>query len=227
MVRFAERRVRTTGRATYGVRGLKLKGREDRVVAMTPVSRQFPSLLTVTSTGFGKRSPVEDYRLTGRGASGVIGIKTGGRNGHVVTVLPVTGDDEVLLTTQKGITLRAPVGQVREQSRNTLGVILIRVEPGDEVMAAVRLVAPGEAPSAPATDRPDGPGDGDPPEEDDAPPCRRPKGKVLLLCPKSPVPRSGPGRHFVNGGQLHLPRLRVPGEPRPRRGAAGRGNRAV
>ncbi len=169
VVRFAERRVRTTGRATYGVRGLKLKGREDRVVAMTPVSRQFPSLLTVTSTGFGKRSPVEDYRLTGRGASGVIGIKTGGRNGHVVTVLPVTGDDEVLLTTQKGITLRAPVGQVREQSRNTLGVILIRVEPGDEVMAAVRLVAPGEAPSAPATDRPDGPG-ADPPEEDDAPP---------------------------------------------------------
>ena len=170
VVRFPEQRVRTTGRATYGVRGLTLKGREDRVVAMAPVSRQFPSLLTVTSTGFGKRSPVEDYRLTGRGASGVIGIKTGGRNGQVVTVLPVTGDDEILLTTQKGITLRAPVAQIREQGRNTLGVILMRLEEGDEVRAAVRLVAPGEAPAAPTPDRPDGPGDAAPPEEDDAPP---------------------------------------------------------
>ncbi len=170
VVRFAERRVRPTGRSTYGVRGLKRKGKEDRVVAMAPVSPQFPSLLTVTSTGFGKRSPVEDYRLTGRGASGVIGIKTGGRNGHVVTVLPVTGDDEVLLTTQKGVTLRAPVSQVREQGRNTLGVILMRLEEGDEVMAAVRLVAPGEAPAPPPPDRPGGPGDEAPPEEDDAPP---------------------------------------------------------
>ncbi len=170
VVRFAERRVRPTGRSTYGVRGLKRKGKEDRVVAMAPVSPQFPSLLTVTSTGFGKRSPVEDYRLTGRGASGVIGIKTGGRNGHVVAVLPVTGDDEVLLTTQKGVTLRAPVSQVREQGRNTLGVILMRLEEGDEVMAAVRLVAPGEAPAPPPPDRPGGPGDEAPPEEDDAPP---------------------------------------------------------
>jgi DNA gyrase subunit A len=170
VVRFAEREIRTTGRGTYGVRGLRLKGREDRVVAMAPVSSQFPSLLTVTSTGFGKRSPVGDYRLTGRGASGVIGIKTGGRNGHVVTVLPVTPDDEILITTQKGITIRAPVAQVREQGRNTLGVILIRLEEGDEVMAAVRLVTPGEASSTPTAERPNGPGDAGPPEEEDAPP---------------------------------------------------------
>ncbi len=146
VVRFAESELREMGRATYGVRGLRLKGPRDRVVAMTPVSKAFPSLLTVTSTGFGKRSPVDDYRLTARAASGVIGIKTGGRNGEVVAVLPVTERDEVLLTTQKGITLRSPVSQIREQGRNTLGVILMRVEPGDEVKAAVRLVSPGETP---------------------------------------------------------------------------------
>ncbi|MDE1820553.1 MAG: DNA gyrase subunit A [Euryarchaeota archaeon] len=147
VIRFKETELRPMGRATYGVIGARL-GEKDQVVGMSPVSPTFPSLLTLTSTGFGKRTPVEEYRLTKRGASGVIGIKTGGRNGEVVAVIPVREEDEILVTTQKGITIRSPVRQIREQGRNTLGVIIIRIEEGDEVKAAVRLVAPGEA-SAP------------------------------------------------------------------------------
>jgi DNA gyrase subunit A len=146
VIRFAESDIRPMGRATYGVIGARLDP-DDRIVAMGPASAEFPSLLAITSTGFGKRSPVADYRLTRRGASGVIGIKTGGRNGHVVAVLPVREDDEILVTTQKGITIRSPVRQIGEMGRNTMGVIIIRIEEGDVVKAAVRLVAPGEASS--------------------------------------------------------------------------------
>lgn len=147
VVRFQEEEVRPTGRATFGVRGLRLKDEGDAVVSLSVVSPEFPSLLTLTSTGFGKRSPVSDYRLTRRGASGVITIRTGERNGHVVAVLPVREEDEILVTTQKGVTLRSPVRQVREQGRNTLGVIIMRLEEGDEVRTAVRLVPPGETSS--------------------------------------------------------------------------------
>ena len=161
VVRFKEGELRTMGRATYGVIGARL-AQDDRIVAMSPVSAEFPSLLALTSTGFGKRSPVEDYRLTRRGASGVIGIKTGGRNGHVVAVLPVREEDEILVTTQNGITIRSPVQQIREMGRNTLGVIIIRIEEGDVVKAAVRLVAPGEAPTAASEGNGEGKGPSDP-----------------------------------------------------------------
>ena len=163
LVRFREEDVRPTGRATFGVRGLRLSGAEDRVVAMNVVSREFPSLLTLTSTGFGKRTPVAEYRLTHRGAHGVITIKTGGRNGHVVAVIPVRDEDEILVTTQNGLTLRSPVRQIREQGRNTLGVIVMRLAEGDAVQSAVRLVAPGETPSSdgePGTPAPPGGSDG-------------------------------------------------------------------
>lgn len=154
LARFSEEEAREMGRNTRGVIGIRLNDAEDWVVAMAPVSAQFPSLLTLTSTGYGKRSPVSEYRLTKRGAHGVITIKTGDRNGHVVAVLPVAEDDEILVTTQKGVTIRSPVRQIREQGRNTLGVIIIRLDEGDMVKAAVRLVAPGEAEDAEPTAAP-------------------------------------------------------------------------
>ena len=168
VVRFKEDDIRPMGRATYGVIGARLT-EGDRIVAMSPVNAEFPSLLSLTSTGFGKRSPVADYRLTRRGASGVIGIKTGGRNGRVVAVLPVREEDEILVTTQNGITIRSPVRQIREQGRNTLGVIIIRIEEGDEVKAAVRLVAPGEASTTPNGSEPPGPAPTEPSDTEEEP----------------------------------------------------------
>jgi DNA gyrase subunit A len=116
------------------------------VVSMTVASAAFPYLLSLTSTGFGKRSKTEEYRRTHRGAHGVRTIRTGGRNGHVVAVLPTRDDQELLVTTQRGVTIRAAVDGIRAQGRNTLGVRVIRLDEGDMVKDAVVLVPPGETP---------------------------------------------------------------------------------
>jgi DNA gyrase subunit A len=150
LVRFALTEVRPTGRATYGVIGVRVADpATDRVVTMAPVSSAYPHLLTLSSTGFGKRSKFDEYRETRRGARGVRTIRTGGRNGSVVGVLPVREDQEVLVTTQGGITIRVPVAGIRAQGRNTLGVRIIRVEPSDAVKDAVALDPPPEAEDAP------------------------------------------------------------------------------
>ncbi|MCI4349340.1 MAG: DNA gyrase subunit A [Thermoplasmata archaeon] len=156
LVRFPISEVREMGRAAYGVIGVRLsKEKGDRVVAMAPVDARFPDLLTITSTGFGKRSPVDDYRETRRGAKGVRTIRTGGRNGEVVAVLPTNESSEVLVTTQRGITIRLAASTIRSQGRNTMGVRIIRLDEGDEVKDAVVLVGtsdetPGPSPAAPA-----------------------------------------------------------------------------
>jgi len=146
LVRFALSDVRPMGRATYGVIGVRLSAeKDDQVVAMAPVSPKFPTLLSLTSTGFGKRSPTESYRETRRGAKGVRTIRTGGRNGVVVAVLPTTEASELLVTTRNGITIRVAVRSIRSQARNTLGVRVIRLDAGDEVRDAVILEGPAEA----------------------------------------------------------------------------------
>jgi DNA gyrase subunit A len=161
LVRFPLSEVRPMGRATYGVIGVRLSSEKgDRVVSMATVSSDFPHLLTITSTGFGKRSMTADYRRTRRGAKGVRTIRTGGRNGAVVAVLPVTDDSEILVTTQRGITIRQMVKGIRSQGRNTMGVRIIRLDEGDEVRDAI--VLPGSIENGgPPLETP--PSDGGPP----------------------------------------------------------------
>jgi len=150
LVRFPLTEVRPMGRATYGVIGVRLSEEKgDKVVAMAPVDERFPMLLSLTTTGYGKRSPTADYRRTRRGAKGVRTIKTGGRNGSVVAVLPTTDASEALVTTEHGITIRMAVKGIRSQARNTLGVRVIRLDEGDTVRDAVILEPPIET-SAPA-----------------------------------------------------------------------------
>ncbi|HXY47537.1 MAG TPA: DNA gyrase subunit A [Thermoplasmata archaeon] len=181
LVRFPVSEIRPMGRATHGVIGVRLSAEKgDRVVAMAPASPKFPTLLSVTTTGFGKRSPTDDYRRTKRGAKGVRTIKTGGRNGSVVAVLPTTDTSEVLVTTQHGVTIRMAVKGIRTQARNTLGVRVIRLDEGDEVRDVV-ILAPAietngaEVPAPPAASppppEPNEPGDegpGEETEEDDS-----------------------------------------------------------
>jgi len=177
LVRFPVSEVRPMGRATYGVIGVRLSGeKDDRLVAMAPVSVRFPTLLSITTTGYGKRSPTDDYRETRRGAKGVRTIRTGGRNGGVVAVLPTTDASELLVTTQRGVTIRIANKGIRVQSRNTLGVRVIRLDEGDTVRDAVVLEpaveggsdadgpAPGPRPSEPKAPSEELPDD----EEDDA-----------------------------------------------------------
>ncbi|HEY8711467.1 MAG TPA: DNA gyrase subunit A [Thermoanaerobaculia bacterium] len=97
-------------------------------------------ILTVTEKGFGKRSPVSSYRLTGRGAMGVINIKTTDKNGKVAGIVHVREDDQVLIISEQGMIIRFPVGGVRSMGRNTQGVRLINIDEGDRVVAAMKLV---------------------------------------------------------------------------------------
>ncbi|MHB1435334.1 MAG: DNA gyrase subunit A [Thermoplasmata archaeon] len=159
-VRFPLSQVRPTGRATFGVIGIRLsEEHDDGVVALAPVSDRFPDLLTLTTTGYGKRSPTDDYRETKRGAKGVRTIRTGGRNGSVVAVLPTTDTSEVLVTTQRGITIRMAVAGIRSQARNTLGVRIIKLDDDDAVRDAVILPNDPESAAAPSATV------GEPPED--------------------------------------------------------------
>ena len=140
--RFAESDVRSTGRATYGVRGMRLR-KGDEVVSMAVVEPK-DVLLTVTELGYGKRSLVGDYRKIKRGGKGVITIKTVDRNGQVLDVLLVNEDDEIIATSVRGMVIRMPVNGIRVLSRATMGVRLMRLRERDKVAAIARLVPVSE-----------------------------------------------------------------------------------
>ena len=138
--RFNEKELRPMGRATHGVIGIRLKNKKDYVVAMTVV--EIPgSLFTITENGFGKRSPIDEYRMTHRGSKGVRTIVTNERNGNVVFVSQVTDDHELIITTEHGMTVRIPVRDIREQGRNTMGVRIMRLNEGDKVVSVTQVIA--------------------------------------------------------------------------------------
>ncbi len=136
-VRFHEKDVRPTGRASMGVKGVRLRD-DDEVVGMSVVEEE-SVLLTITENGYGKRSSVTAYRKTKRGARGVINIKTTERNGKVVGVKEVSSDDELIVTSQKGMVIRMPVRGIRVQGRATMGVRVMRMKKGDRVVSVARL----------------------------------------------------------------------------------------
>lgn len=141
-IRFPENKVRPMGRTAYGVRGIKLdKG--DYVIGMVVVKRD-SSLLVVTENGYGKRTAIEDYRMTNRGGKGVINVKTSDRNGEVVSIKEVLDNDELILITKKGIANRQPVKDIKVIGRNTQGVRLISLKEGDLVTDVARFVKEDE-----------------------------------------------------------------------------------
>ncbi|VVB86425.1 DNA gyrase subunit A [uncultured archaeon] len=136
-IRFNENDVRDMGRGAYGVRGVKLVG-EDEVVS-TAVVEEGSTLLTVTENGYGKRTGFEEYRTMNRGGQGVITIDVSIRNGNVVDIRTVHEDDEIMVTTSKGIIIRVPVKGIRVQGRNTQGVKIMNVEGGDRVVGVATM----------------------------------------------------------------------------------------
>lgn len=139
VIRFDERDVRPMGRQATGVRGILLR-EGDEVVSMEASYSEGSLLLTVTENGYGKPSWVGEYRKMRRGGKGVITIKTTERNGKVVAVKEFSPGDEVLLTSKNGKMIRMQVEDLRVMGRNTQGVCLMRLEPGDSVTAIARLV---------------------------------------------------------------------------------------
>jgi DNA gyrase subunit A len=136
-IRFHETDMRTMGRIARGVMGMRLSS-DDRIVGMQVLSHG-QTLLTATERGYGKRTSIDEYPLRKRGGMGVITIKTHERNGQVVAILLVDEDDDVMLMTDSGKIIRMPVSGINVMSRNTMGVKLIDLEPGERVVDAVRL----------------------------------------------------------------------------------------
>jgi DNA gyrase subunit A len=137
-IRFSESDVRPMGRTAAGVRGITLDS-DDKVVGMVVVKRE-GTLLVVCENGYGKRSAISDYRITHRAGKGVISIRTTERNGYVVAVKEVVDDDELMIMSQKGLLIRLSIRDIKTIGRNTQGVRLIKLSPGDEVIDVARVM---------------------------------------------------------------------------------------
>lgn len=130
--RFIETEVRVMGRTAAGVRGIKLQ-ENDYVVSMIAVESPDEQVIVVSEKGFGKRTKVDDFRKTSRGAKGVIAMKTTNRTGKLVALLTVKEDDEIIVMTTHGIIIRQGVKNIRVIGRNTQGVKLIKLDEGDAI----------------------------------------------------------------------------------------------
>jgi DNA gyrase subunit A len=140
-IRFKEEDVRAMGRTAHGVRGITLESGDEVIGMETITPDSTTAILTVTEGGYGKRTPVNEYRVQGRGGKGIISVKTTERNGPAVGFLQVRDEDEIMLMAAQGKVLRCKVDDIREIGRNTQGVRLLDMD-GDEdrVVAVARLV---------------------------------------------------------------------------------------
>lgn len=142
-IRFSEHNVRPMGRNTRGVRGMNI-GEKDEVVGMVAVQREGASILTVSARGYGKRSPLDDYRVQTRGGKGILTMKTTAKTGPLVAIKSVIDADDLMIVTQNGITIRMPVADIREMGRNTQGVRVINLKDGDSIADVSRVVIDDE-----------------------------------------------------------------------------------
>ena len=142
-IRFAEGDVRPMGRNAAGVRGLKLAGPSDEVIALSIIGAG--PIVTATTNGYGKLTLLDEHPVQGRGGQGVICIQTSERNGRVVGALQVSPEDELMLITSAGTLVRTPVADISTMGRNTQGVRLIRLDDSDRLVGISRVEAvPGE-----------------------------------------------------------------------------------
>lgn len=138
-IRFNSDEIRDMGRASYGVCGIKLNSR-DEVVSMEIVNDSKSTILTIAEHGYGKRSSVEDYRLTGRACKGVINLNVTDKTGKVVSTIEVGDKDNFVVSTKKGVVIRTSVKDIRVMGRATQGVRIIKLHDGDKVVDIAKLV---------------------------------------------------------------------------------------
>jgi DNA gyrase subunit A len=150
-IRFPEDQVRATGRSTMGVKGIELDDNDEVVglcVSRRKTGEEAPPderVLAVCARGYGKQTPLDEFRLQSRGGKGVILIDASERNGNVVGVAIVGPSDEVMVVTDRGQTIRTKVSEIRETGRNAQGVRLMNVDEGERVVAIEAFAADGEA----------------------------------------------------------------------------------
>lgn len=136
-IRFNSNDVRASGRASYGVTGIKLK-EDDKVVGLEVLDTD--AVLTITENGYGKRTAVEDYRKTARAGKGVINLKITEKTGDIVTTVAVNDKDNVIITTAKGIVIRTTLDNIRVMGRSAQGVRIVKLQQGDKVTDLVRVL---------------------------------------------------------------------------------------
>jgi DNA gyrase subunit A len=140
-IRFEEEKVRPTGRGAIGVAGIEVENDNDGVIGMICVNREDKSrtVLVVSENGYGKRTSIEEYRITNRGGKGVKTINVTDKTGQLVGILDVTEKEDLMITCKSGVTIRMPVNGISEQGRATQGVKLIRLDEGDAIAAITKL----------------------------------------------------------------------------------------
>jgi DNA gyrase subunit A len=136
-IRFQESEVRPMGRPARGVKAMELEAGDYIVGA--EVTEAEGLMLAISENGYGKRTPIEDYRLTHRGGRGVINMKTTNKVGHVMAVMKVTDNTDLMIITADGKIIRIESGEIRQAGRSTQGVRLVRMEDGDRVAAACKV----------------------------------------------------------------------------------------
>jgi len=144
-VRFKEEKVRSMGRNAAGVRGITLANDKDEVIGMICLENTESTILVVSEKGYGKRSEVDDYRITNRGGKGVKTLNITDKTGMLISIKDVTDSDDLMIINKSGITIRMSAGDLRVMGRATQGVRLIRIDDGDEIAAVAKVdIKPGD-----------------------------------------------------------------------------------
>lgn len=141
-LRFPEQKVRDMGRSAVGVKGINL-AKDDVVVSLLVVKRQ-ATILVVTENGYGKRSQLNDYRITNRGGKGIYTVKVTERTGKMIALMEVNDNEELVVITSKGMVIRTAIKDIRIAGRNTQGVRIIRLNDGDHIADISRVVPDDE-----------------------------------------------------------------------------------
>lgn len=139
-IRFEESKTRPMGRGASGVRGITLQDENDEVVGMVAVNEMDSDILVVSEKGFGKRSKLEDYRITNRGGKGVKTLNISEKTGQLVAIKNVTDDDDLMIINKSGITIRMAVNTLRVMGRATQGVTLIKIKGNDSIAAVAKVM---------------------------------------------------------------------------------------
>ena len=138
-IRFNEANVRPMGRGASGVRGVRLEGKDDEVIGMICIEDAEKTILVVSEKGYGKRSEIDNYRITNRGGKGVKTINITEKTGALIAIKEVTKFDQLMIINKSGIAIRMGMEDVRVMGRATQGVRLIRIEEGDEIAAVAKI----------------------------------------------------------------------------------------
>ncbi len=139
-IRFEEAKTRPMGRSASGVRGIRLQHDKDEVIGMVSVNDMESNILVVSANGYGKRSKLEDYRVTNRGGKGVKTISITDKTGDLVSIKNVNDSNGLMIINKSGIAIRMAVKDLRVMGRATQGVKLINIKEGDSIAAVAKVI---------------------------------------------------------------------------------------